>query len=428
MYQAPTIDRLSIKVEGDRLIFFNPARKDDQVALTFHRTLRLPCDDKIYPLPPSLGTFPVRRVDDYLDKVPEKWKKQGGVFIPLFQREAMFIQFHNQHDTHPHAVKIAVGKVNALSGEIWDEELRKRTVQDYCVTPMQNWLDGINGGRNGTIKQFIAMPLGQGYTVEAQVTGEEKVGGCQIVAYSSKQDRRRIQFPEVKKNITIAKKYSGHVWSESNDCFDSLSNEPTYKSYSAPSQKVGSTCDNLFSSSYCSPTQQSYSGGVQSSYSTNHCFLLDDMFGSMNIATQNNRQKISQKPKTSSQELGLAAGGMMKQQIVTDPYSADFWDPNTKSRVFVHIVNSEMYKEITGENPPPSPISAKTYASYKYPWYDFYCEGLDSEETSSILSKVKNVKEMDQQMFAWSQQDDSTVNIKNVKIKKVNYTVRDGEW
>ena len=40
------------------------------------------------------------------------------------------------------------------------------------VCPDQPWLDGFNCG-DGVIKQFVAMPLGMGYTVEGQVTGEE---------------------------------------------------------------------------------------------------------------------------------------------------------------------------------------------------------------------------------------------------------------
>ena len=42
-------------------------------SVSFERTLRIPDDGRDYPLPPSLGQFPVRRVADYADRVP------GGV-------------------------------------------------------------------------------------------------------------------------------------------------------------------------------------------------------------------------------------------------------------------------------------------------------------------------------------------------------------
>ena len=55
----------------------------------------------------------------------------------------------------------------------------KKSIQDYVVTPKQLWLDGIATG-NGRVRQFVAMPLGSGYSVEAQVTGQDLVGGLQF--------------------------------------------------------------------------------------------------------------------------------------------------------------------------------------------------------------------------------------------------------
>ena len=45
--------------------------------------------------------------------------------------------------------------------------------------PTQKYLDGIAVGQ-GTVRQFIAMPIGSGYSVEKQVTGKEDVGGMQL--------------------------------------------------------------------------------------------------------------------------------------------------------------------------------------------------------------------------------------------------------
>lgn len=51
--------------------------------------------------------------------------------------------------------------------------------QDYIVTPPQPWLDGFSISP-GLVRQFVAAPLGEGYTVEAQVTGGEAEGGLQF--------------------------------------------------------------------------------------------------------------------------------------------------------------------------------------------------------------------------------------------------------
>ena len=47
------------------------------------------------------------------------------------------------------------------------------------VVPNQPWLDGYCVEK-GVIRQFIAMPLGKGYTAEEQLTGAAKHGGLQV--------------------------------------------------------------------------------------------------------------------------------------------------------------------------------------------------------------------------------------------------------
>jgi hypothetical protein len=146
----------------------------------FHRTLRVPDDGRDYPLPPSLGAFAVHWVEDYRDRVPAAWREEGGVFLPLYQREALWLSFDGA-SWNPNAVKVGIGRINAVSGGPWDEELHGDP-QDYLVCPDQPWLDGIKTGE-GVVRQFVAMPLGLGYTVEAQVSGHEEFGGIQLVVH-----------------------------------------------------------------------------------------------------------------------------------------------------------------------------------------------------------------------------------------------------
>ena len=56
---------------------------------------------------------------------------------------------------------------------------QRQCIQDYIVTPDQLWLDGIATG-DGYVQQFVAMPLGTGYSVVYQVTGEDILGGLQF--------------------------------------------------------------------------------------------------------------------------------------------------------------------------------------------------------------------------------------------------------
>lgn len=99
----------------------------------------------------------------------------------------MWIHFQSRH---PFAIKVFIGGVNAISGEHEKEDkatdLRRfrnykegKCIQDYVVSPDQPWLDGV-ADQDGTVRQFVAMPLGTGYSVEKQITGEEVKGGIQI--------------------------------------------------------------------------------------------------------------------------------------------------------------------------------------------------------------------------------------------------------
>lgn len=284
-------------------------------SFTLQRTLRIPDDDGDCPLPPGLGTFPVYHVADYRDKLPEEWARHGGVFIPMYQREALWINFDGLNE-RPHAVKVAVGKVNAVSGKPWDQSLSKEE-EDYMVCPPQPWLDGINAGE-GFIRQFVAMPLGMGYTVEGQVTGEERYGGLQLIAYAPKPDLFG------RKDLDIFFEKTGHWMS----------------------------------------------------------LFYQDLALCEPVAKQ-------------SPSMGLAAGGRMRQKIYPDPHGIETWDEKNFGRVFVHILNSEMFREVTGQAPPPSPVSAETYTAYGLPWFDLYDGDMGDIGSPGELQKVKSVEKLD---------------------------------
>lgn len=189
-----------IELKRDRLVFsFPDVHPQAKLNIDFQRTLRIPDDEQTYPLPPSLGTFPLRHVDDHAQNVPRDWLQRGGVMLPMYQSEAMWLQFYSamidQHwAAYPFAIKIATGKRCAVSGESWHDGLCKEP-QDYLVAPEQPWLDGFVVEK-GVIRQFVAMPLGSGYTAEEQITGEAEHGGLQVSVYPMKRDVFERRFPK----------------------------------------------------------------------------------------------------------------------------------------------------------------------------------------------------------------------------------------
>jgi len=349
---------IELTVENNTLCF-----GDNGLRLTFQRTLRIPDDGKKYPLPPGLGSFPIRRVDDYADRVPDDWREHGGVFLPMYQREAMWLCFHGLHHK-PRAVKVAVGKVCAITGKPWSERLHRRP-QDYLVTPPQPWLDGIAAGK-GMIRQFVAMPLGLGYTVEGQVTGEERFGGVQLKVFEPEAGR----FPD---------------WPPCQESFDEEAD--------------------LCSLSACAPAAAGFGGGPF---------------------------RKSARRRASAGAMGLGAGGKMKQKVYPDPHGIETWDEDNTTRCYVHLVNSDLWREITGEAPPSTPVTAKAYSAHGLPWFDLYDEQAPTLDPSGALGQVKSIKQLDGDKSTLPLQDDDPVQVGPVKKLWTKIAsglgVRDGRW
>jgi hypothetical protein len=175
-----------VELKKSELLFpFPEIHKDAVCRINFQRTLRIPDDNRSYPLPPGLGSFPLEHVEDHSSRLPEAWCEHGGALLPMYQAEALWINFGGGN--YPFAVKIAAGKINAVTGDAWSNGLSK-VEQDYLVIPDQPWLDGFCV-QKGLVRQFVAMPLGSGYTAEEQITGAAVHGGIQVIVYPMKRER-----------------------------------------------------------------------------------------------------------------------------------------------------------------------------------------------------------------------------------------------
>ncbi len=189
-----------IELKHNQLTFsFPEIHPQASLTIQFQRTLRIPDDDKTYPLPPGLGAFPLRHVDDHAANVPPTWLQHGGVMFPMYQSEAMWLDFESatiadRGASYPFAVKIATGLQCAVSGKAWTEGLH-RGPQNYVHIPKQPWLDGYVV-EEGLIRQFVAMPLGAGYTAEEQITGNAEHGGLQLAVYPMKRAAFDRHFPK----------------------------------------------------------------------------------------------------------------------------------------------------------------------------------------------------------------------------------------
>ena len=126
--------------------------------VSFERTPRMPDDERLHQLPGSLGSYDLFSVDAYADRLPINIREKGGVFFPMWQREAMWLNFE---PTLPRcAVRVFMGHVNTISGLTMEDTASNKDdnqTQDYIVIPGQRWLDGICVAP-GVVRQFVAMP------------------------------------------------------------------------------------------------------------------------------------------------------------------------------------------------------------------------------------------------------------------------------
>jgi hypothetical protein len=85
------------------------------------------------------------------------------------------------------------------------------------------------------------------------------------------------------------------------------------------------------------------------------------------------------------EQLGIGAGGFITQKIYADPYGVDTWQPAPSAGAVVHLLNSVQYRDVTGLDPPPSPVDAEAYLAAGLPWFEVYDEGAPHVPPSEAL-------------------------------------------
>ncbi|MFG1370841.1 hypothetical protein V5F32_01565 [Xanthobacter oligotrophicus] len=324
-------------LESDRLVFrFPQIEEKANFFISFQRTLRIPDTETMYPLPPGFGDFPLRHAEDYAGKRSAAAVLRGGVVLPMWQAEAMWLRFLSLGPDwgldFPVAIKVAAGKINAVTGEAWRAGLH-RGPQDYMVAPAQPWLDGF-AIEAGVIRQFVAMPLGEGYSVEGQLTGKEEWGGLQI-------------------EVTPLK---AHVWQN-----------------------------------------------VRREHKRTSRIMTDSKAPAVACSVP-------------EPEMGLAAGGRMKQEIYPDRFALEDWDMEASERVFVSLLNAKDWKSVTGEDAPNQPPTADDYARAGLPWFEHY--GVDQLPLPGgvKLTNIKSIEMLYENKIGNIRPKSGDIDVNNVKL------------
>ncbi|WP_149823813.1 hypothetical protein [Streptomyces tailanensis] len=326
------------------------------VQVRFKRTLRLP-ETGTHQLPPGLGDFPIRRVEDYPHTAPEQMRTRGGVMLPVYLREAMWLHFGGTKE--PAALQVGVGKVCAVSGKPWSSTLTRKP-QNYVVLPRQPWLDGINSGK-GTVRQFVAVPLGLGATVEGQVTGEEVFGGVQLQSFPL-NDKQLAGWREQERLRTERERNMGPVGGYGGPVPAAPMPPPTYGAPMPPA-----------------PAGDPMPPGAAMPMSAPGSA---PMGGAPAARTR------------APAAMGLGVGGSMRQEVYKDDWPSGSWAEQPAGRIFVHLVTPPEWRRITGEAPPPSPVDRAAYTKAGLPWFEYYSadEGAAHDvDPADTLGAVKPV-------------------------------------
>ena len=89
--------------------------------------------------------------------------------------------------------------------------------------------------------------------------------------------------------------------------------------------------------------------------------------------------------------MGLGAGGTVRQKIYRDPLPKSAWDPRPAASIDIRLVNSRDWAAMTGEAPPPSPISARDYSDWGLPWFELYDEDEAAIGSTRAFDKLRGV-------------------------------------
>ncbi|KAF8852869.1 ubiquitin-domain-containing protein [Acephala macrosclerotiorum] len=345
--------------------------------ISFRRTIRVPDNGSTYQLPPDCGPFSIFSVKDYEKQLPDLMVTKGGMFIPMYKREAMWINFKGRR---PFAIKIYVGGINAVSGEPAVEtsgtlQRRKqrlnqgKSIQDYVVPPNQLWLDGI-ATADGKVMQFTATPAGSGYSVEAQLSGKSiqlevslgtTVSGLKELIQDKEgipPDQQRLIFKE--SQLEDGKALGYYVIKE------------------------GAIIHLVLR----------LRGGGSGPYDPEYVKAKEELAASIE------KFQVERDLETKMSEMAIAPGGLIHQTI-----------DNT---IFfnVQLLYPSTFEQLLGFPAPPTPITPEVYQKHGYPFFKLY------EEKSGISGDFNGIKSVGQMRKGKGKGDEAGLPFRTVEIKR----------
>lgn len=392
-----------VENEESTLLFGN------SVCIDFHRTWRVSDDGNTNSLPPSVGVFPIEKLEN------------GNFAIPMYQAEAMWINFSQAKKDSPYAIKVSTGDVCALTGSKHTPGL-SQTPQNYMVCPPQPWIDGVVDHESAdTVRQFVAMPILSHTTVEQQMvkTGEiDKVSGgltiqvfklaklppnvsvyrsdtCEFVhtdkLESSLQELNipigtRLYFfydypvkglprlyTEPLQNLGLDETSKICVYKGSIDIFVKTLTGKNIPITVSPDFTVYELKLRVQESEGIPPDQQRFSfcGVMLEENKRLRAYNIE-----VNGCIVHLILRLRGGGYEPTDKMALAAGGRIRQKIYKDDGNVNRFA--LAGKCTLHILNTVSWKQITGQDPPKPVLSRQFYDKHLIQWKVIYNENLPS--------------------------------------------------
>ncbi|KAH7156582.1 hypothetical protein EDB81DRAFT_928607 [Dactylonectria macrodidyma] len=141
------------KLESDTLLL-------GDLDISFMRTVKVPVNQQLSELPPSIGKFLLFQLKDYAEKMPQEMVDKGGLFMPMYRRGS------------------ARGSRSRI---MWLYMIKS------CWMELPTTLDKSDN--------FVAVLMGSGHSVEDQRISQEVVGGIQFEITPEKKGTVTVNMP-----------------------------------------------------------------------------------------------------------------------------------------------------------------------------------------------------------------------------------------